>query len=81
MRDTGESPPWIHNLIRLAENTTLNLSGEQKELLAEINQFNVETRYPDYKNSFYKLCTKEFTEEYFTKIKDLYQWLLSQMSL
>ena len=81
VRDTGESPPWIHNLIRLAENTTLNLSDEQKELLAEINQFNVEARYPDYKNSFYKLCTREFTEEYFTKTKDLYQWLLSQISL
>lgn len=81
VRDIDESPPWIHNLIRLAEKTTLTLFDEQKQLLGEINRFNIEVRYPDYKHTFYKLCTKEFTEEYFTKIKDMYQWLLSQMKL
>jgi HEPN domain-containing protein len=81
VKDTDESPPWIHNLIRLAESTTLPLSDEQKQLLGEINRFNVEARYPDYKHVFYQLCTKEFTEEYFTKIKEMYQWLLSQMKL
>ncbi len=78
-RDTSESPPLTHNLVRLAENTTLSLSDEQKQLLGEINRFNVEIRYPDYKQVIYKLCTKEFTEEYFTKIKEMYKWLLSQM--
>ena len=72
-------PPKTHNLIRLAENTSLLLSDEQKQLLGEINRFNIETRYPDYKQEFYKLCTKEFAEEYFTKIKGLYKWLLDQM--
>lgn len=81
VRDTGESPPWIHNLARLAENTTLHLSNEQKQLLAEINRFNIEARYPDYKQDFYKLCTREFTEEYFSKIKEMYKCLLSQMKL
>lgn len=81
VRDTGESPPWIHNLIRLAENTALHLTDEQKQLLAKINDFNVEARYPDYKHVFYKLCTREFTEEYFAKIKEVYKWLLSQMKL
>jgi HEPN domain-containing protein len=59
----------IHNLIRLAENTTLPFSDEQKQFLIEINRFNIEARYPDYKQEFYKLCTREFAEEYFTKIK------------
>lgn len=79
VRDTDEVPPWIHDLVRLAEKTTLPLSDEQKQLLAKINDFNIEARYPDCKYSFYKLCTKEFTEGYFTKIKEMYQWLLSQM--
>lgn len=64
---------WIHDLVRLAEKTTLPLSDEQKQLLAKINDFNIEARYPDCKYSFYKLCTKEFTEGYFTKIKEMYQ--------
>ncbi|MBI3582322.1 MAG: HEPN domain-containing protein [Nitrospinae bacterium] len=79
LRDKEEQPPKIYNLVKLAENTTLNLSNEQKQLLGEINRFNIEVRYTDYKNDFYKLCTREFTEEYFKKIEEMYQWLLLQM--
>lgn len=79
VRDSDEMPPCIHNLVRLAENTTLSLSEEQKRFLMDINDFNIEVRYPDFKNSFNKLCTKEFAEEYFKGIKELYKWLLLQM--
>lgn len=79
VQNKDEFPPKTHNLVRLAENTSLFLSEEQKQFLMEINRFNIEARYPDYKQSFYKLCTEEFTEEYFTKIKELYKWLLLQM--
>lgn len=79
VRDKQETPPWIHNLVRLAENTTLPLNEKQLTFLADINDFNTETRYPDYKFSFYKTCTREFTEEQFSKIKEMYQWLLFQM--
>lgn len=79
VRDNEEHPPKIHNLPRLAERTTLPLSDKQRQFLIDVNDFNLETRYPDQKYSFYQLCTKEFTEDYFTKIKGFYQWLLSQM--
>jgi len=39
----------------------------------------IKTRYPDYKFEFYKKCTSVFTLDAFTKIKELYQWLLQQM--
>jgi HEPN domain-containing protein len=76
-RDVNETPPRIHNLLRLAEPTTLQLSDEQKQLLMDITRFNIETRYPDYKQSFQKVCTKEFAEDYFVKIKELHSWLKS----
>lgn len=79
VRDTGKPPPRIHNLLRLAENTKLTLTDEQKHLLSDINDFNIEARYPDLKQNFYKLCTKEFVEEYFLKIKELYIWLQLQI--
>jgi HEPN domain-containing protein len=79
VRDNKEQPPKIHNLVRLAEKTTLNLTKEQKQLLAEINHFNIEARYPEEKQSFFKLCTAEFTNDYFTKIKELYKWLLKNI--
>ncbi|MEW6096395.1 MAG: hypothetical protein AB1567_07715 [bacterium] len=36
VRDNPELPPQIHNLLILAEKTTLPLSDEQKQLLGEI---------------------------------------------
>ncbi|WP_347274297.1 HEPN domain-containing protein [Candidatus Kuenenia sp.] len=74
-----EIPPKIHNLVRLAENTGISFTKEQLTLFADINDFNIETRYPDLKFKFYQMCTMEFTEEQFLKIKELYHWLLSQM--
>ncbi|MCF6149113.1 MAG: HEPN domain-containing protein [Candidatus Kuenenia sp.] len=79
VRDKKEIPPKIHNLLRLAENTNLKLTEEQLTFLADINDFNRETRYPDLKFGFYQTCTKEFTERYFSKIKETYRWLLCQM--
>lgn len=79
-KHTGEFPPRIHNLLKLAEETPLPLTDEQKILLSDINRFNIETRYPDYKKTFYKLCTKEFTEEYLAKIKEMHAWLLLQIN-
>lgn len=79
MQNKKEIPPKIHNLVRLAENTRISFTDEQLALLADINDFNIETRYPDLKFKFYQICTRKFTEEQFSKIKDLYQWLLSQM--
>ena len=44
---TGEMPPRIHNLIRLAEIAKLDLSKEQLDLLARLGVFQIEGRYPD----------------------------------
>jgi HEPN domain-containing protein len=79
VRDAQKTPPRVHNLARLAESTKLSLTEEQLTFLADINDFNIETRYPDYKFSFYKTCTREFSEEQLSKIKEMYLWLLSQM--
>ncbi|MBI5206206.1 MAG: HEPN domain-containing protein [Candidatus Firestonebacteria bacterium] len=81
MQDYYDSVPNINNLIKLAKNIKLSLTYEQKQLLVGITRFNIAARYPDFKQEFYKTCTKEFTEEYFFKIKELYKWLLLQMKL
>lgn len=72
-------PPKLHNLVRLAEESHLMIDNNKKIILDKINDFNIEVRYPDYKNEFYKTCTKEFAEENLKEIKELYQWLKSQI--
>jgi HEPN domain-containing protein len=74
----SEMPPRTHNLLMLAEKAGIKLDDEQKMFLEQVNDFNIESRYPDEKLSFYKLCTKAFTAENFTKIKKYYKWLLKE---
>jgi HEPN domain-containing protein len=78
-KNDNKIPPKTHNLLKLAEQSDLPLIEEQKLFLDEVNDFNLEVRYPEYRREFYKLCTFEFTEMYFTKIKDFSRWLTSQI--
>jgi HEPN domain-containing protein len=72
-------PPKIHNLVRLSELSLLDLNEEQRIFLDEVNDFNLEVRYPEYKKEFYKLCSKEVAEKYLSQIKELLKWLKSQL--
>ncbi len=76
-RNNNKMPPKIHNLVRLAEFANIELDDKQKFLLDKITDFNLQTRYPDYKLKFYKRCTEEYSSEYFTIIKELHTWLNS----
>ncbi len=72
-------PPKIHNLVRLSELSFIELDENKQVLLDKINDFNIEVRYPEYKNEFFKTCTKEFAEENIKHIKELYIWLKFQI--
>lgn len=72
-------PPKIHNLVRLSELSLLELNEEQRIFLDEVNDFNLEVRYPEYKKELYKFCSKEVAEKYLSQIKELLKWLKSQL--
>jgi HEPN domain-containing protein len=78
IKNTEIMPPRNHNLLNLAEAAGLEMTDDRKQLLLEITDFNIEARYPDFKQSFYEICTKEFAEKYFRHIMELRSWLLSQ---
>jgi len=71
-----ETPPYTHDLPRLAE-----LAGfydlflpEQKLFLNTMNPLNIEVRYPDYKERVSKMLTQERCEQIFEQTKQLQQW-------
>jgi HEPN domain-containing protein len=78
-QNDSKLPPKTHNLLKLAELSNLPLTEKQRLFLDEVNDFNLEVRYPEYRKEFYKLCTKQFAEAYFTQIKEFSQWLTSQI--
>jgi hypothetical protein len=64
--------PWNY-----CQNIELNES--EIAFLLEVNEFNLETRYPDFKLDFYKKCTKQFSSDYILKIKEIYKCIAGQI--
>ena len=79
LNNQNQMPPKTHNLNKLAVLSKIELSQEQILFLDEVNDFNLEVRYPEYKREFYKICSKEFTEKYFIKIQEFAKWLKSRI--
>jgi HEPN domain-containing protein len=75
VKTKSDYPPFIHNLFRLAEMADLNVTNYQKEQLITITAFNINTRYDDYKMSFKKQCTLNFTAEWIDKLIELRTWI------
>jgi HEPN domain-containing protein len=75
-RHTQDLAPRMHNLVRLTELAELQLADKQIDVLAEMNAFNLEGRYPE-------MLTPEPTVEearrYIRRAKEVYTWLMSQL--
>jgi len=71
----NDYPPFIHNLLRLAEKCNLELNDDQRMFFVTITAFNINARYDDYKLSFQKKCTPEFTGIWIEKLKIYRTWI------
>ena len=72
MEQTKDLAPKIHNLVRLAELAKQEFTETEWRLLADVNEFNMASRYPEAKYAFYKKCDKKYTDKYYENIKNLY---------
>lgn len=72
-RNNNNIPPKIHDLVRLAEFSGLTMSDEQRFRLDKINDFNIQTRYPDYKLEFYRRCDEQYARQQLNIIKEFYE--------
>ncbi|MEK7255246.1 MAG: HEPN domain-containing protein [Bacteroidota bacterium] len=77
--NTGDVPPKIHNLHKLASQTQLKLIPEQIAFLQKMNTFQMEGRYPDYNFSLYQDFDEHKTKQFLEEAENLYQWLLSKL--
>lgn len=77
--EIGDTPPLWHNLVRLAQKASLELTEKQWDLLAEVNYFNIAGRYEDYQRDFYRISTRAYTKKYLVKSLELHAWLLEKL--
>ena len=75
-RHTHDLAPRIHNLIRLAEHASLPLTSEQIDILADMNAFNIEGRYPD---SLAPPPSITEAADYLQRALEVYKWLINQL--
>jgi hypothetical protein len=52
------------------------MTQRQKDLLDLTTTFNIAARYPDYQQTFYRKCTREYTAERMAEIEELRTWLI-----
>lgn len=77
--NTENEPPRVHDLEYLYNQTELKMTAEQVDLLRVMNSWNMEGRYQDYKDKFYKNTTRTYTEGKLKQVDDLRLWLLSAL--
>jgi|Deesub1362A_J573_1020465.scaffolds.fasta_scaffold00917_15 HEPN domain-containing protein len=68
-------PPRIHDLTRLAEIANLKLEEKQKDFLAKLSFYYLESRYPHEIKDFYSQVDKKLASDYFQKTKEFFEWL------
>ena len=74
-----DHPPRIHNLARLLAATAVVLTPAQEVLIAELNGFQMDGRYPDYQRSVYKIATEAYTRQLLHDTELFRQCLLSPL--
>lgn len=77
IKKKNEHPIFTHDLLRLTKETGININDEQADELDTITTFS-KRRYDNYKQDFYKLCTKEFTDIWIGNITKLREWIKEQ---
>lgn len=74
-RVTDDTPPKIHNLVRLSELAHIEPSQVQRETLAKMNAFCVEGRYSD---MLQPPPTSSEVRAYVSQAEEVLQWLNSR---
>lgn len=72
-RHTRDLAPKIHSLVRLAELAAIEPNKDQLDVLAEMNAFNVEGRYPE---TLAPPPTAAEAQRYLGRAEEVFQWLI-----
>ena len=67
----GNTPPYIHNLVRILYGIDTGLMDEQNLFLEVLNKYQLSGRYADYTNDLKKRTSKELTMLYIERIKEI----------
>ena len=73
---SGQMPPRIHDLTRLADEAGVSSSEDQTHLLKELNNYYLESRYPEEQRILAEQTEKEFAQRILEQTKEYIAWLV-----
>jgi HEPN domain-containing protein len=73
-----QSPPRLHNLVRLATLAGLTLESHHETLLTKLSLEYIELRYPEELTTVDELNCREAAEEHLQQTEELFRWLEAQ---
>lgn len=73
-------PPRIHDIKHLIADTSFIPDAEQSRFIDDIQKYQIEGRYPDYKRLIDKYTTKVYTDELMKGAKNLKECLQEKIS-
>ena len=69
------TPPYIHNLVRLAHLAKIELDKNHQDILASLNPHYIGTKYPEDIAKMFKLYTQAKVDEIYSQTRKVFQWL------
>ncbi len=72
----GNVPPKTHNILYLLSCTPIEVPEEKGVFILSLNRFQLEGRYPDYKQKMHVICNKDFTSSMIEETNNLRLWLI-----
>lgn len=75
----NNTPPKTHNLVKLVSETSLNLNEQTINFLREFNDFQLESRYPDYLFEINKRCTADYSKLLLNEVNKIVLCLQEKM--
>ena len=74
-------PPYTHNMRRLATEANLykEMNEKQKDFIDDMIPFNIEGRYPEYKQMLYNTLKHSECEKLITETEEFMQWTKNKL--
>jgi HEPN domain-containing protein len=73
--------PFSHNLNHLVKKNELTLSSLQLKFLSEINEFNLECRYPEESKKLQKKVNANFVKKYIHFSEEFIHWISEKLEI
>ena len=74
-----ELPPRIHQLVRLAEVASLEMSDEQAGFLRELSAYYIQTRYPEEISDVASQVKEDEARRVLNRTEEMVRWLSSML--